>query len=251
LFQPAGILKYVEDLKQEANKDMGLKILLRWLVKTDMMMNQKEGRKMHEIAWRVIIHRKPKRGYTYNYYQFACPIILHLVLIYFINFLCINLVSADMYSWIDEKGVRHYSNVDNSGTEDNSKKMVEYKDETATNTLEEKGRDRFEVLRRYKEDELKLQEQLEREENDKLERRKRALLEKRSKQCEEAQEKLEKLKHIKWERYDGPEEPGCRSRERGVRKHPPKEFEERNACKKRAYERRISELKNEIRENCD
>ena len=79
---------------------------------------------------------------------------------------------TDVVSWVDENGVRHYSNVGGSGSSSDVKKMEEYKSDPSDKGSRHKSRDGFEVLKMYENDRKKhhekeqkaLEEKLKREE---------------------------------------------------------------------------------------
>lgn len=75
----------------------------------------------------------------------------------FIVFFIIQNGLADIISWVDENGVRHFSNVGGDGEKQNVEAVKEY-NSTLSEERTKSERDRFGVLKMYENDRKKYQE---------------------------------------------------------------------------------------------
>jgi hypothetical protein len=118
---------------------------------------------------------------------------------------------ADMTSWVDENGVRHYSNVAapaDSATIENVQEL-ESQQEKPGNEDEVDNKDRFGVLKMYEEERrkaIKAKKQAEtRAYNERvkrvLEASKKKKEQRQAQKCLAAKEKLEELRGIGWRNY--------------------------------------------------
>jgi hypothetical protein len=118
---------------------------------------------------------------------------------------------AQISSWIDENGVRHFSNVDIPGEHKTVKKMEEYQTDSSDEEMD-RNRDRFQILRMYEEDreneERKKSLEEEKREAEEKKRNQQEAAEKaareKEKSCTESKIKLDDLRHSKWEDFDAP-----------------------------------------------
>lgn len=123
---------------------------------------------------------------------------------------------ADIVSWVDSNGVRHFSNVDASQKNDAVKSVEEYKPDNTARNPEPKsrthnpykvinGQDSFyqkEIERQKQSEEISAQKERlrtkrEREANEKAARD-------RSQNCNKAKKELERLKQAGWKSYNSP-----------------------------------------------
>jgi hypothetical protein len=171
---------------------------------------------------------------------------------------------AQITSWTDANGVRHFSNVNVSGEHKAVKKINEYKTEPSDEETDQK-RDRFQILQMYKEDReneekqkavekhVKAAEEKERELQaaaEKAEREKR-------KACTEHKRNLEDLQHLNWEDYDAPEVKPAYCPDKRWRGSHGRMFdnmeectERRNKSLKSAYEEAIRQQEEEVKKLC-
>jgi hypothetical protein len=178
---------------------------------------------------------------------------------------CVPLCHGQISSWTDENGVRHFSNVETSEEKKNVKTQDEYMTDEADEQVD-RNRDRFEVLRMYKEDREKKKEQeaLEEEKRTAEEKERKlrqaeakAAREKRE-ACAEQKTKLDDLRHIKWQEYDTPELSrfACPDRRwKGARGRVYDNMREcterRDEARKNAYEQAVRELEDEVKSLCE
>ena len=173
------------------------------------------------------------------------------------------LVSADMISWTDENGVRHFSNAAGPERGTPSRSIEEYKPESPEpEQRENDGRPRItksqrdEIMRRYRENKKreeekwrKIYEKEDREYEEKVKRRQKTLeklAKSRKESCEKATRALEELRRKGWERYVDPKaQPiSCPDRiwfdRRGIRFDNKKEcLERRDRQRKAAYNQAV------------
>jgi hypothetical protein len=177
---------------------------------------------------------------------------------------CSPLCYGQISSWTDENGVRHFSNVETS----EEKKSVETIEEYMTKPSDEetdRNRDRFQILRMYKEDREKEKEREELEEEKRTSEEKekklreaeqRAARERRE-ACAERKKKLEDLRHSKWEDFNAPDLSlfACPDRRwKGARGKVYDNMREcterRDKARKSAYERAVRTLEDEVQSLC-
>jgi hypothetical protein len=127
--------------------------------------------------------------------------------------LIISQTSAEMHSWVDENGVRHFSNSGGPADNANTQIMEEYKPDPAaidTGVTRKESR-RSEIMRRYKEnvarEKAKMDKILEKEKQEydkKVEKRKKMLddiARERQKSCQEMKRKLVALQRSGWRNF--------------------------------------------------
>lgn len=179
-------------------------------------------------------------------------------------FLFISPGYGQISSWTDEKGVRHFSNVETL----EEKKSVEIMEEYETNDSDqevERNRDRFQILRMYEEEreEKERQDALEKEMRETEERKKieRAAAEKaareRKEACAKHERQLEDLRHTKWEDFDAPDLNPIVCPDRRWKGARGKAYDNMNECierrdrvRKSAYEEAIRRKEEEIEKFC-
>jgi Domain of unknown function (DUF4124) len=171
---------------------------------------------------------------------------------------------AQITSWTDANGVRHFSNVNISGEHKTIKKMKEYKTEPPDEEAEH-SRDRFQILQLYKEDRENEEKQKELEkkvrEADEKEKELQVAAEKadrdRRKACTEHKRNLEDLRHLDWADYDAPGvKPASCPDKRWIGSHGrlfdnlEECTERRNKSLKSAYEKAVCQQEEEIKKFC-
>jgi hypothetical protein len=172
---------------------------------------------------------------------------------------------ADMASWVDENGVRHYSNVDAPANNTKMENVQEYRplQEKPGNEQEVDKKDRFGVLKMYEEERRKAIKEKKQAEMRAYEKKTKGILdsiEKRKKQrqaekCQAAKEKLEKLRGLGWEKFYylqldfGIVSDNCRIDRRGV-VHLDDLDAEGERTWKAIYERNIRLHEKKVRDAC-
>ena len=178
--------------------------------------------------------------------------------------LYVPLCHGQISSWIDENGVRHFSNVETS----QEKKKIRTQDEYMTDEEDEqvdRNRDRFEVLRMYKQDREKEKEQEalkeEKRADEEKERKLRAAEAKAAREkreaCAERKAKLDDLRHLQWEEYNSSDlaQFACPDRRwKGARGKVYDNMQEcterRDKARKIAYEQAVRKLEDEVKSFC-
>lgn len=118
---------------------------------------------------------------------------------------------AGMTSWVDESGVRHYSNTaapENNATVRNHEE-IKHQDDVSSEKQEDNKRDRFSVIKLYEEDRKRDEEEKElvemQRKNDEMdhamEASKRAEQKKQEQYCREAKDRYSKLRSLGWRKY--------------------------------------------------
>jgi hypothetical protein len=119
--------------------------------------------------------------------------------------------NAGMTSWVDDNGVRHYSNT--AAPEDNATfrnlEEIKHQNEISGEKQNDNKRDRFSVIKMYEEDRKRDKEErdlvkLQRynEEMDRaMEASKRAEQKKQEQYCREAKDRYDKLRSLGWKKY--------------------------------------------------
>ncbi len=168
-------------------------------------------------------------------------------------------------SWTDENGVRHFSNVETSEEKKTHEVMEEYVTEPSDEDVD-RSRDRFQILRMYKEDREEEEKQkalekdireAEKEAAQKREAEEKAVMEKRE-ACAEHQKRLDDLRHSKWQDYD---DPGlslfaCPDRRwKGTRRGKVYDnlmecTERRDRARQAAYDRAVRQLEDQVQSLC-
>lgn len=167
-------------------------------------------------------------------------------------------------SWVDEDGVRHFSNVDTSEEDVSVKKMEEYKTNASDEEID-RNRDRFKILRMFEDDrkneekqksleqELKETEEKEKEEREAAEK----LARERKRACAKHMKKLNDLRHSKWEDYDAPHLSSVSCPDKHWKGARGKVFDNMKECterqdraRKNAYERAIRRQEEEAETLC-
>lgn len=118
---------------------------------------------------------------------------------------------SDMTSWVDEKGVRHYSNVNAPTGKATVEDMQEFKSREEEPRVRRRGdqRDRFGVLKMYEKDKIKREQEKKMEEmrrqgdegKRRMEEYRKEARQRREEYCEEAKKKLYKLRKSGWRKY--------------------------------------------------
>jgi hypothetical protein len=171
---------------------------------------------------------------------------------------------AQINSWTDANGVRHFSNVNVSGEHKTVKKMEEYKTEPSGGDGDH-NRDRFQILQMYKEDRENEEKQkaLEKEvrETEEKEKKLQEAAEKAEREkrqaCSEHRRDLQDLRHLNWEDYDAPEVKPAYCPDKRWRGSHGRLFdnmeectERRNKSLKSAYEEAVRRQEEEINKLC-
>jgi hypothetical protein len=108
---------------------------------------------------------------------------------------------ADMVSWVDENGIRHYSNIEGSSEAGKSKIVDEYKSQPE-NKKTYNSKERFKVLDIYNKQNEKYREKKEQQQYEWNQRKaKERAAEKAANRCADAKDKLEKLRTAGWKNY--------------------------------------------------
>jgi molecular chaperone DnaK (HSP70) len=172
---------------------------------------------------------------------------------------------AQITSWTDKNGVRHFSNVETSGEKKAVKKMKEYKTNASDEEVEH-NRDRFQILQMYEEDrekeekkkalEQKMKEAEEKEKK-KQEAADKAARERR-KACMEHKKELNDLQHTGWEDYDAADVSPAYCPDKRWRGAHGRWFdnmdectERRNQSLKNAYQKAMRQQEEQVKKNCD
>lgn len=135
-----------------------------------------------------------------------------LFMIFLFLLMCLDVTChADMTSWVDENGVRHYSNVAAPANSTTIKNVQEFKSqqEKPGNEHEVDKKDRFGVLKMYKEERRKVLKEKKQAEtrayNEKVKRilegSKKEKNQRQAQECQAAKEKLEELRGLGWRNY--------------------------------------------------
>jgi hypothetical protein len=189
---------------------------------------------------------------------------LGLFSVVLLTFIATPVCHGQISSWVDENGVRHFSNVETSDESKKGKNIEEYMTSESDEEVD-RTRDRFKILDMYEEEmenkqkqealeeEMKAAEKKEREQH-KAERK--AAREKR-KECSARMKSLDDLRHKKWQDYDTPELAliACPDKRwRGVRGKVYDNMKEcterRDKARKIAYEQALRQMEDEVNSLC-
>lgn len=186
---------------------------------------------------------------------------LFLLLCAFFMFLAVN-SHAEITYWVDENGVRHYSNADTSVEDKEVKSIEEYRQNQSNEDGKSVKKRRSELLDMYKEDKKRELEEKRQKDEERAERSrekaKKAADEKKARLCAEAKQNLEELRELGWKNFESADiEQHVREYRFSVDHHGvthdnnAQRIADRNKARKKAYDRAVREREKRVQHLCE